>query len=104
MNTISHAQTHVTQRLPIRERLLHRTVAIIVDRKGIVLEEVANKELGPALCLQEKTQAETVEDAPSRCVSEMQRQSRAMRHDWKTGSDHYVEYQQHQHRIRRPNA
>ena len=78
IHTVSHAQTHVIERLPIRERLLHRTVTIIVGRIRVVLEEVANKELGLALRTQEKTQPKTVEDAPSGCVSKVQGQSRAI--------------------------
>lgn len=77
-HTISHAQARVIQRLPIRERLPHRTVTIIVDRIRVVLKEVANKELGLALRPQEKTQSKTVEDAPSGRVRKVQRQSPTM--------------------------
>jgi len=67
-HTIGHAQARVVQRLPIRERLAHCTVTIIIDRIRVVLEEVADEELGLALRPQEKPQAKTVEDAPSGCV------------------------------------
>ena len=56
---------------------------------------MANEELGPALRLQEKTQADAVEKRPRRRVRKMQGQRRTVRQDRETGRDRYVAYQQH---------
>jgi hypothetical protein len=102
MLTICHAHAEIVETLPICERVLDSTTAPVVFRVEVILQEMPNQELGPALGTQKETQAERVEEDPRKCMNEVQGEDSAVRGSGKEREGKGVEQHEEQHGVARP--